>query len=122
VKGKPTKISQISVWVKAMIVLILIVAGLDAMMNYDQIGLTRILGKVLVALIVLPFLFAMVHIIIGLTRSMGWAPKGHKYSSRNGWSRWDHDDESKVRKEDDARGEVAEEQYDEMNENLENED
>jgi len=70
-------------------------------------------------LIGLFFLFIFVWIIVWLARSIMWISRGYRYSSRNRWMWWDHDDALEILRERYARGEVTKEQYDKMREDLE---
>jgi len=65
------------------------------------------------------FLFLFIWIIVWFARSTGWMSRSYRYSSRNRWTWWDHDDALEILRERYARGEITKEQYDKMREDLE---
>jgi len=65
------------------------------------------------------FLFLFIWIIVWFARSIGWMSRSYRYSSRNRWTWWDHDDALEILRERYARGEITKEQYDKMREDLE---
>ena len=65
------------------------------------------------------FLFIFIWIIVWFTRSIGWMSRSYRYSSRNRWTWWDHDDALEILRERYARGEITKEQNDKMREVLE---
>jgi len=107
-----------------MFILIGIAAVIGAIMNPHYIinytgGWVGIAWGAVGTLIGLFFLFIFIWIIVWLVRSLAWVPRGYRYSSRNRWTWWDHDDALEILRERYARGEITKEQYDKMREDLE---
>jgi len=50
-------------------------------------------------LIGLFFLFIFIWILVWLARSIGWMSRSYRYSSRNRWTWWDHDDALEILRE-----------------------
>jgi putative membrane protein len=65
------------------------------------------------------FLFLFIWIIVWFAGPIGWMSRSYRYSSRNRWTWWDHDDALEILRERYARGEITKEQYDKMREDLE---
>jgi len=108
----------------AMFILIGIAAVIGAIMNPHYIinytgGWVGIAWRAVGTLIGLFFLFIFIWIIVWFARSIGWMSRSYRYSSRNKWTWWDHDDALEILRERYARGEITKEQYDKMKEDLE---
>jgi len=90
------------------------------MINYTG-GWVGIAWGAVGTLIGLLFLFIFIWIIVWFARSIGLMSRSYRYSSRNRWTWWDHDEALEILRERYARGEITKEQYDQMKEDLENE-
>jgi len=112
-KSNPARIFLIGLVV--LFILIGIAAVIGAIMNPHYIinytGLVGIAWVIVRTLIGLLFLF--IWIIVWFARSIGWMPGSYRYSSRNSWTWWDHDEALEI-----PRGEITKEQYDKMREDL----
>jgi len=123
-KSSPARIFVIGLVVLFILIGIAAVIGAiinpHSMINYTG-GWVRIASGVIGTLIGLFFLFIFIWIIVWFARSIGWMSRSYRYSSRNRWTWWDHDDALKILRERYAGGEVTKEQYDKTKEDLENE-
>ena len=105
-------------------ILIGIAAVIGAIMNPHSVidytgGWVGIAWGEVGTLIGLFFLFIFIWIIVWFARSLAWMSRSCRYSSRNRWTWWDHDDALEILRERYARGEITKEQYDKMREDLE---
>jgi len=110
----------------AMFILIGIAAVIGTIMNPHSVidytgGWVGIASEVIGTLIGLLFLFIFIWITVWFARSIGWMSRSYRYSSRNRWTWWDHDDALKILRERYARGKITKEQYVKMREDLKNE-
>ena len=110
----------------AMFILIGIDAVIGAIMNPHYMinytgGWVGIASGVIGTLIGLLFLLIFIWITVWFARSIGWMSRSYRYSSRNRWTWWDHDDALKILRERYARGKITKEQYVKMREDLKNE-
>jgi len=99
-------------------ILIGIATVIGAIMNPHYIincrgGLVGIAWVIVGTLIGLLFLFIFIWIIVWFARSKGCMSGSYRYSSRNRWTWWDHDEALEI-----PRGEITKEQYDKMREDL----
>ena len=63
--------------------------------------------------------FTFIWMIVWFAGPIGWMSRSYRYSSRNRWTWWDHDEALEILRERYARGEITKEQYDKMSEDLE---
>jgi len=122
VNGNPARIFVIGL--VAMFILIGIAAVIGAIMNpYSVIDYTG--GWVGIAWGIVGTLmglsFVVIWMIMWLVGSIMWISRGYRYSSRNRWIWWNHDDALKILRERYARGKITKEQYVKMREDLKNE-
>jgi len=122
VNSNPARIFVIGLVV--MFILIGITAVIGAILNPHYMinfagGWVGIAWGAVGTLIGLFFLFIFIWIIVWFARSIGWMSRSYRYSSRNRWTWWGHDDALEILRERYARGEITKEQYDKMREDLE---
>ena len=101
----------------AMFILIWIAAVIGSIMNPHSVidytgGWFRIASGIVGTLIGLFFLFIFIWIMMWFARSIGWMSRSYRYSSRNGWTWWNHDGALEILRKRYARGEITKEQYD----------
>jgi len=115
VNSNPARIFVIGLVV--LFILIGIAAVIGAIMNPHSVidykgGRVGIAWGIVGTFIGLFFLFIFIWIIVRFTRSIGWMSRSYRYSSRNRWTWWNHDDALEILRERYARGEITKEQYD----------
>jgi len=120
VNSNPARIFVIGLAV--LFILIGIAAVIGAIMNPHPVidytgGWVGIAWGAFGTLIGLFFIF--IWIIMWSAGSIGWMSRNYRYSSRNRWTWWDHDDALEILRERYARGEITKEQYDKMRDDLE---
>jgi uncharacterized membrane protein len=108
VNSNPARIFVIGL--VSMFILIGIASVIGAIMNPHYMinytgGWVGIAWGVVGTLIGLFFLFIFILIIVWFARSIGWMSRSYRYSSRNGWTWWDHDDALEILRERYAKGE-----------------
>jgi len=120
VSSNPARIFVLGLVV--LFILIGIAAVIGAIMNPHSVidytgGWVGIAWGIVGTLIGLSFVF--IWMIVWPVGSIMWISKGYRYSSRNIWTWWDHDEALEILRERYARGEITKEQYDKMREDLE---
>ena len=87
-----------------MFILIGIATVIGAILNPHYVinfagGCLGFASGIIVGLIGLFFLFIFIWIIVWFARSIGWMSRSYRYSSRNRWTWWDHDDALEILRE-----------------------
>jgi len=118
-KSDPARIFVIGL--VTMFILIGIAAVIGAIMNPHSVinytgGWVGIAWGIIGTLIGLLFLFIFIWIIVWFARSIGWMSRSYRYSSRNRWTWWDHDEALEILRGRYASGEITRERYDKMRE------
>jgi len=120
VNSNPARIFVIGLVV--LFILIGIAAVIGAIMNPHSVidytgGWVGIAWGMVGTLIGLFFVF--IWMIVWPVGFIMWISRGYRYSSRNRWTWWDHDEALEILRERYARGEITKEQHDKMREDLE---